>query len=219
MTKDGLPASRDGNSVRQLFKLARRRQHRRRWLIAATATASAVAFVALATVAILSLVSSLDQLGQNLTDTASQFGAVAAVSADNVARNGHVSDRTLTVALLDQQRPLMTWVPPTQSLPATSGAFVVSFSAAGSHVVTANRSVFCTFGLTVSAADDPIIVQDGLHGVGTYAMVPRPSTAAAKTCSADSAPTLGWKRTDPKIVRQLAQFMSGRPGHPGRIGG
>jgi hypothetical protein len=203
------------DSVRPLFSLAKRRQHRRRWQIGATSAGIAVVLVAVTIAAVIAVTSGLDQLAdsqRSVTDTVAQFGAVAAVSAGDVAWDQHVSDGALTVALLDQQRPLMTWVPGTEPLPAANVSIptLVSISVAGDHVVTANRAVFCTFGLTVSSPDDPVIAEDGLPGVGTYASVPRPTTAAARTCSAESAPALGWKRTDTTTMNLLEKVLSGR---------
>ena len=155
------------------------------WLIVACL------FLVLVVVGVLFVSHDLDNsVGKAVADVSSQGAAANALLADHTARAHHIPDGALTLALLDQQRFDVKWVAGDASVPISGAKTYVSISMDGHHVLTAANIIGCSYGLTVSTANDPIVRQDGLPGVGTYWVVPVPSQSAS-ICSANSAPRSG----------------------------
>ncbi|HLN17463.1 MAG TPA: hypothetical protein VK277_12030 [Acidimicrobiales bacterium] len=138
-----------------------------------------------------------------------QGAAAKASFADGVAKAHHIPDGGLTLAVLNQQRPDVRWLAGDRSAPLSGNDPYVSISVAGDYVITVADFASCTFGLTVSAKNDPIISQDHLPGVGTYYVFPNPSPSLTPTCSANAAPTTGWTTADTAVIRQINASSSG----------
>jgi hypothetical protein len=170
------------------------------WFIAA-GIAVGVICVTLVVVGILhALQHSLSSIGQGFSGL-SEDGAAKASLADGIAKANHIPDGALTPALLNAQHSGVIWLPSGDSTPpASNGQTYVSIGAQGDHVVTAVNFGVCQYGLTVAAQNDPIIGQYQLPGVGTYFLL-SDSQQSTKACSADSAPSSGWDRSDRSALR------------------
>jgi hypothetical protein len=174
--------------------------------------------VALVVVGIFRALHSLSiTIGQGLSGVV-QVGAAEASMADGIAKANHIPDGALTPAFLNAQHSDVVWLSSGESAPPTSsgqsGQTYVSISALDDHIVTAVNFGFCQYGLTVATPTDPIIGQYGLPGVGTY-FVFSGSQESAKVCSADSAPSSGWDRSDKSVVRAWnAPFPTPGPATP-----
>lgn len=130
--------------------------------------------------------------------------------ADDTAKTHHIFDGALTLRLLNQQHLDVKWFSGDHSVSPfladnkiAKPADDVSVSVGGDHVVTAAYLLGCAYGLTVSAANDPIIGEDHLPGVGTYWDGNQSSPLATNSCSADTAPTSGWERANPNEIRSF----------------
>ena len=103
--------------------------------------------------------------------TANAAAASAASAAEvQAARNG-VPLQALSIAFLNVQLPVVTWVGASTEAPYTpSGKRIVGISLQGGHVMTAVQPFQgqCNFGLVVTSGSDPIIVMDHLGGPGTF---------------------------------------------------
>lgn len=135
-------------------------------------------------------------------------GAASALSADRTAKAHHLQDGALTLALLNNQHVTVKWFSGDRSVPMSSRTTYVSINVGDDHVVTAVNQLGCAYGITVAAANDPIIGQDQLPGVGTYyefSLGPPPTHA----CSADSAPTSGWQSISPSQLQKTGTPTSG----------
>lgn len=120
-----------------------------------------------------------------------EAGAVQARSADETAIHHHLWDGALTLDLLNDQHSDVRWIPGNDPVAVSGKRTDVSVSVGGDHVVTAVNEALCSYGIAVSAPNDPIIAQDQLPGVGTYWTF---NSGAPEKCSADSAPSTGWSR-------------------------
>jgi hypothetical protein len=141
--------------------------------------------------------------GPAIGDAMTQGAAATALTADDTARANHVPDGALTLSLLNQQHLDVDWLPGNASVPTSGNKTFVSITVGDSHVVTAASIIGCEYGLTVSSADDPIIGQDHLPGVGTYWAVLGDYSQPRPICSADSAPSVGWKRASPEAMNGM----------------
>jgi hypothetical protein len=146
-------------------------------------------------------------LGQGLGQLATQSAADHALAADGTAKTHHIPDGALTLGLLNQQNVDVKWLPGNISVPKSGDRTYLSISVGGDHIVTAANIIGCTYGLTVSTANDPIIGQDKLHGVGTY--YEAPTEKQSYTCSTDSAPTSGWQPANSSQLKQISSPTSG----------
>jgi hypothetical protein len=131
----------------------------------------------------------------------SQFAAGDAAYATEVASNHHIPDGALTPTFLNQEGHGLEWVSRNASKTDSGGNQYVSISAADAHVVTAENIGSCQYGLSVTSATDPVVAADHLAGVGTYWNWNTPEPVSG--CTADSAPTTGWQRADPVVVRRM----------------
>jgi hypothetical protein len=143
--------------------------------------------------------------GSEIGATVTQGGAALAYSANSTASAVHVPIGALSIADLNENHAVnVRWVSAGVSVPEGGNSMRVSTSIGRDHVITAAQFGLCSYGLTVSAAGDPIIRQDGLPGVGTYWVDGGISTnQRSAVCSADSAPTAGWQPADLSTLRQL----------------
>ncbi len=147
---------------------------------------------------------------QGFTDYGEHDAAAWSLSADGAAKAHHIWDGALTLSLLNQQYLDVKWLPGDESVPVSgqkTPETYVSISVGGDHVVTAAMVLFCSYGLTVSASNDPIIREDRLSGLGTYWTLqgaPQP----ASLCSADSAPNIGWERADRSELKSITNPAS-----------
>ncbi len=137
-------------------------------------------------------------IGEAVSEAATEGAATFALSADETAKAHHIWDGALTLSLLNQERLDVKWLPADVSVPLSGGNTYVSVSVAGDEVTTADDIIGCEYGLTVSALNDPIIGQDHLPGTGTYWAASESPLGPGATCSADSAPSSGWERANPK---------------------
>ncbi|MGD0394753.1 MAG: hypothetical protein ABSC41_19180 [Acidimicrobiales bacterium] len=142
-------------------------------------------------------------IGEAASEAATEGAAAFALSADETAKAHHIRDGALTLSLLNQQHLDVKWLPADVSVPLSGGNTYVSVSAAGDEVTTADDIIGCEYGLTVSALNDPIIGQDHLPGTGTYWASSESALGRGAPCSADSAPSSGWVRADPKGIRNV----------------
>jgi hypothetical protein len=194
-----------------LFKLARRRQHRRRWTVSGVVATLVAAFVVLVVVSTVALAGFGNDLGKGLTALSNESAAASAASAAGVAKAQHVPDGSLTIALLQQYRPRMTWLPGDEASPSSTSQ--TSISVEGDHIITAMSTpvTACVFGVTVSSSADPIISADHLPGAGTYSMIrkaPPGQNSQPASCAADLAPTTGWERPNSAGLRALVNAES-----------
>jgi hypothetical protein len=175
------------------------------WLIAA-AVAAGLICLTFVVVGCLYLVRSIGtSIGRGLSGLG-EVAAARAALANDVARTNHIPDGGLTPALLNAQRPDVTWLPGGESVPMSNDRAYVSISAQDDHVVTALNLGICQYGLTVAAQNDPIISDYHLPGAGTYLV---DSPQPANTCSASSAPGSGWVRADLSVLRSINGLASG----------
>jgi hypothetical protein len=123
------------------------------------------------------------------------------------AETHHIRDGALTLGLLNSQHARVIWITGDRSVPISGRSTYVSISVGDDHVVTAVNQLACAYGLTVSAANDPIIAKDQLPGAGTYYEFDLSSQAPS--CSADSAPTSGWLSVTPTQLEQIRSQTSG----------
>ena len=141
-------------------------------------------------------------IGQAIGDLSTQPAAADALLADETARAHHLRDGALTLAFLNQQRLDVKWLSGEDFVPLNAAKTYVSITVGSEHVLTAANVIGCTYGLTVSTENDPIIRQDHLSGVGTYWAVPEFSQSGA-ICSANSAPNSGWTRANPETLKRM----------------
>lgn len=140
------------------------------------------------------------EIGQAIVELV-ESGAAQALSADKAAESHHIQDGSLTLGLLNHQHVGVTWISGDLSVPVSGRSTYVSISVGDDHAVTAVNKGVCSYGLTVSALNDPVIVQDHLSGVGTYWAL----AGTTKRCSADSAPSSGWNPFDEQAFRQASR--------------
>lgn len=167
---------------------------------------------ALIVVYIVTAVQNSKRAAKSVTEAVTETAAAEALLADDTATSHQLPLGALTLALLDQQRPHVTWSGGSDSVPISSNRTYVSVAAAGGHVVTAVNMGFCTYGLTVIANDDPIIGQDQLSGVGTYSALSTTmasAVASATSCSAESAPSSGWVPANRSAMERIIAPTSG----------
>ena len=120
-------------------------------------------------------------------------GATAANAAATVA--AAQPPGTLSISALNAALPRYQWIDGATAVPySSSRRRIVGIYANGTHIETVVQATpgECSFGLTVAASSDPLIVADHLPGPGTYwALGPNNSE-----CVADQAPTSSWVTWD-----------------------
>jgi hypothetical protein len=141
---------------------------------------------------------------QALGEVTAQSPAAYAQFADDTAKTHHLFDGALTLGLLKRQHLDVRWVAGNdpKTVPDDGGTPNVSIAVDNGHVVTATYLLWCAYGLTVSASNDPIIGDYHLPGIGTYRAIGA-LAAPVDICSADRAPTSGWQRANPQDIRSI----------------
>jgi hypothetical protein len=160
------------------------------WLAAlAVVVAVVMYFVIAVTVAAVNFGNSfgqgLEQLGRSM-----ELGGTTADAAASVAASRPPG--SLSVSELNRELPKYAWVDGATNVPSSSATrYIVGVNASGTHVVTAVKADpdFCYYGLSVSAAADPLVAEDDLPGPGTYFQM----VWQAPQCVADQAPASGWQ--------------------------
>lgn len=147
-------------------------------------------------------------VGQALVE-ASESGAANALSADKTARTHGIRDGALTLSLLNNQHVGVDWISGDRSVQISDRTTYVSIGVGDDHIVTAVNQLGCAYGLTVAAANDPIIAKDQLPGVGTYYEFNFSDGSQTSSCSAASAPTSGWLPVTPSQLEQTRSKTSG----------
>ncbi len=128
----------------------------------------------------------LGDLGQALR--AIQSGGTTADAAATVAAS---QSGSLSVSALNAALPKYQWVDGATNVPYSAKRPIVGIAANGTHIETAVRPVRgqCSFGLSVTLSNDPVITEDHLPSPGSYYQDVFQSTQ----CIADQAPTSGWQ--------------------------
>ena len=125
----------------------------------------------------------LERLGQSM-----EIGGTTADAAASVAASQPPG--SLSVSELNRELPKYAWVDGATIVPTSRlRRPIVGVNIVGTSMETAVQPApgLCSFGLSITSSNDPVIIEDHLPGPGTYYQVQN------TPCVADQAPTSGWQ--------------------------
>lgn len=156
-----------------------------------------ITLAALAHFAIVGIGNAMSNLGKGIGQAAVAIEA-GGTAANNAAASMGPQGGSLSASVLNARLPKYQWVDGATNVPVSSGKrYVVGVSASTTHIVTALQIApgQCSYGLSVTSDEDPIITDDHLAwGSGTYY-----NLYPAPRCVADQAPVAGWIAWDSSL--------------------
>lgn len=137
-----------------------------------------------------SVANSLNGIGQGFEQAAQamELGGTTADAAARVAASQPPG--SLSVSELNTELPKYAWVDGATTVPTSRlRRPIVGVNIVGTSIETAVQPApgLCSFGLSVTSSNDPVIAEDRLPGPGSYYQVQN------VPCMADQAPTSGWQ--------------------------